>query len=257
MWERGERERLIREDCEQQDKAWIKEQDKTINNKSSIAFNDTILNFEQIFTVSERDKFKNRDFKRTNTIEKFDEIFDSMDISQRASADSSEQSIEDKDDDLTDDDDENDETIKSEDNSIIEVLEDHPDDLAEEIFKELDTQIFQDELDSSEDNCAKEEIESRIESGDMAVSEESNQLESISEESESEDQGCEAAVCDGLASIIIAPESSESEDSGFDVETAKRFSRSSSGSPVAMLARSKEKRMMMRMLILLVGKELR
>ena len=216
------------------DNTWIKEQDKTINNNKS-SFNDTILNFEQIFTVAERDKFKNRDFKRTNTIEKFDEIFDSMDISQRVSADTSEQSIEDKDGNMTDDDDdENDETIKSENNSIIEaakVLEDQPD-LAEEIFKELDTQIFQDddfktESDSSADDDVKEENES----------EEVDQLESISEESESDEQVCEAAVCNGLSSKIEA-QSSESEDSGFDVESARRFSRSSSGSPVALLARS-------------------
>ena len=56
MWERGERERSVREDSE--------EQEKTINNKSSSAINS----FEQIFTVSERDEFKNRDLKRRNTI---------------------------------------------------------------------------------------------------------------------------------------------------------------------------------------------
>ena len=262
MWERGERERLVREDSEQQEKTWIKEQDKTINNKSSSTFNDTILNFEQIFTVAERDKFKNRDLKRTNTIDKFDEIFDSMDISQKTdSADSSEQSIEDKDGDLTEDDAENDETIKSEENSIIEaakVLED-------DIFKELDTQIFQDEevkteskleQDSSEDESLPAEIEI---DEDTVVCEEIDQLET-SEESETEEQVCQAAVCDGLASsipvepvesseadVVEPARSSESEsDSGFDTaESARRFSRSSSGSPVAMLARLERMVMMM------------
>ena len=265
MWERGERERLVREDSEQQEKTWIKEQDKTINNKSSSTFNDTILNFEQIFTVAERDKFKNRDLKRTNTIDKFDEIFDSMDISQKTdSADSSEQSIEDKDGDLTEDNAENDETIKSEENSIIEaakVLED----LADEISKELDTQIFQDEeveteskleQDSSEDESLPAEIEI---DEDTVVCEEINQLET-SEESETEEQVCQAAVCDGLASsipvepvesseadVVEPARSSESEsDSGFETaESARRFSRSSSGSPVAMLARLERMVMMM------------
>ena len=55
MRKRGERE--VREDSEQQE--------KTINNKSSSAINS----FEQIFTVSERDEFKNRDLKRRNTID--------------------------------------------------------------------------------------------------------------------------------------------------------------------------------------------
>ena len=227
MWERGEQKRVIREE---------EEQNKTINNKS-VAFNDTILSFEQIFTVNERDKFKNRDLKRTNTMDKFDEIFDSMDISQRGSADNSKQSVKEEVEDLTDDD-ENDETIKSDDNSIIEaakVLENHPD-LAEEVFKELDTRIFEDEDVKIEakhdelDSYVKEESENTDEHPDE------NQDDIFSEESESESQVCEAAVCDGLGSIID-PQSSESEDSGFDVESARRLSRSSSGSPVAMLAR--------------------
>ena len=239
MWERGERERSVREDSEQQEKSWIQEQDKTINNKSSSTFNDTINTFEQIFTVSERDKFENRDLKRTNTIDKFEELFDSMDISQkRVSADSSEQSIEDKNDNLTADD--NDDTIKTEENSIIEaakVLED----LADEIFKELDTQIFQDEE-------VKTESELELDFSEGEIDEVINQLET-SEESESEEQVGAAAVCDGFASsILVEPversephivepaQSSESEsDSGRD--TARRFSRSSSGSPVTLLAR--------------------
>ena len=232
MWERGERERSVREDSEQQEKTWIKEQDKTINNKSSSTFNDTILNFEQIFTVAERDKFKNRDLKRTNTIDKFEELFDSMDISQkRASADSSEQSIEDKDDNLTED--ENDDTIKSKENSIIEaaqVLED----LTDEIFKELDTQIFQDEDVKTESELELDFSEEEIDE-DTAVCEEIDRLET-SEESESAEQVRRAAVCS--LQFVEPVRSSESEsDSGFDTATARRFSRSSSGSPVTILAR--------------------
>ena len=48
MWERGETERLVREDSEQQEKTWI--EDKTINNKSSSTFEEqdkTINNSEQ------------------------------------------------------------------------------------------------------------------------------------------------------------------------------------------------------------------
>ena len=212
MWERGERERVIKEE---QDKTWIKEQEKTINNKSS--FNDTISNFEKIFTVSERDKFENRDLKRTNTIDKFDEIFDSMDISShKSSADSSKQSIEEKDEDPTEDDDENDETIKSKENSIIEavkVLEDRPNYFAEEVFKEFDTHKFKDaevvkdetKLDSSEDDSVTEEIE------DTAVCEEIDQLESISEEIRSEEQLFEDA--DDFANSILVVEPFEASES--------------------------------------------
>ena len=92
MWERGEQERVTREDKSNKSDTFTHDKEQAKGNKSDLTFNreeekdktinspsfdDTIRSFEQIFTLEKKkEKFKNRDLKRTNTIDKFDEIFD-------------------------------------------------------------------------------------------------------------------------------------------------------------------------------------
>ena len=69
MWERGERERLVRDDSEQQEKTWI--EDKTINNKSSSTFEEqdkTINSSEQSIEDKDGD-LTGDDDKNDETIE--------------------------------------------------------------------------------------------------------------------------------------------------------------------------------------------
>ena len=213
------------------------EKDKTINSPS---FDDTIRSFEQIFTLEKKkEKFKNRDLKRTNTIDKFDEIFDEMDLSQRSSADTSvsielENSIED---------DENDQTIRSDDHSIVEatkVLEESSD-LTKEIFNELESQ--KSENDSSEPksnsfmNTAEKDHSSeepQIESN-VPIKKSVNGNDEVDEESENKANS--ASQVDGICSIDDDLGSSGS-DSRSEIDSSKKASRSSSGSPVPLLQRS-------------------
>ena len=254
MWERGEQERVTREDKrnksdtfnhdKEQDKGnksdvtvnREEEKDKTINSPS---FDDTIRSFEQIFTLEKKkEKFKNRDLKRTNTIDKFDEIFDEMDLSQRSSADTSvsielENSIED---------DENDQTIKSDDHSIVEatkVLEESSD-LTKEIFNELESQKSENDgsetksnsvMNTTEKDHSSEELQ--IESN-VPIKKSVNGNDEVDEESENKAR--ESSVVDGICSFDDDLGSSGS-DSRSEIDSSKKASRSSSGSPVPLLQR--------------------
>ena len=85
MWEKGGNydEEIVREPLEQRDpvgegsdleeEVFEEEQNKTLSN------DDTITNFETIFTVAEKENFL-RKRKNRNTIEMFDDMFDSLDI---------------------------------------------------------------------------------------------------------------------------------------------------------------------------------
>ena len=87
MWEKGgncdeqgsagreavEQEKLIGEGDDLEEEVFEEEQNKTLSN------NDTITNFETIFTVAENENFL-RKRKNRNTIEMFDDMFDSLDI---------------------------------------------------------------------------------------------------------------------------------------------------------------------------------
>ena len=248
MWERGEQERVTREDKSNKSDTFNhdKEQDKgnksdlTINREeekektiNSPSFDDTIRSFEQIFTLEKKkEKFKNRDLKRTNTIDKFDEIFDEMDLSQRSSADSStsielENSVEE---------DENDQTIRSDDHSIVEatkVLEESSD-LTKEIFNELES--HKSEIDGSEPksnsvmNTAEKDHSSeelQIESN-VPIKKSVNGNDEVDEESENKVNGI-CSFDDDLGS--------SGSDSKSEIDSSKKASRSSSGSPVPLLQR--------------------
>ena len=68
-----EQEKLIGEGDDLEEEVFEEEQNKTLSN------NDTITNFETIFTVAENENFL-RKRKNRNTIEMFDDMFDSLDI---------------------------------------------------------------------------------------------------------------------------------------------------------------------------------
>ena len=88
MWEKGgycekagevggegvvEQRGLLDEKVELEEEVFEEEQNMTVGN------NDTISNFETIFTVAENENFL-RNRKNRNTIEIFDDMFDSLDI---------------------------------------------------------------------------------------------------------------------------------------------------------------------------------
>jgi len=255
MWERGEQERVTREEKSNKSDTFNhdKEQDKgnksdlTVNREeekektiNSPSFDDTIRSFEQIFTLEKKkEKFKNRDLKRTNTIDKFDEIFDEMDLSQRSSADTSisiefENSIED---------DENDQTIRSDDHSIVEATKVHEEssDLTKEIFNELESQKSENDgsetksksvMNTTEKDHSSEELQ--IES--HPIKKRVNGNDEVDEESENKANGA-SEVVDGICSFDDDLGSSGSELRS-EIDSSKKASRSSSGSPVPLLQRS-------------------
>ena len=252
MWERGEQERVTREDKsiksdtfnhdKEQDKGnksdltvnREEEKDKTINSPS---FDDTIRSFEQIFTLEKKkEKFKSRDLKRTNTIDKFDEIFDEMDLSQQSSADTSvsielENSIED---------DENDQTIRSDDHSIVEATKVHEEssDLTKEIFNELESQ--KSENDGSEPksisvmNTGEKDHSNEETSEELQI--ESNVPIKKSVNGNDENKANSGSEVDEISSFDDDLGSSGS-DSRSEIDSSKKASRSSSGSPVPLLQR--------------------